>query len=211
MSIAVQDEIDKLRADLVDPDAVAWTDADLLECLNEAVRATCQVRTNAYPITEYIPLVAGTRQSIPAGGLAIFDVFENEVSKRRVTLVDLGLLDETYRFWPAGTTAVDVIHYCTDPRDPKEWRCYPPNSGAGSVYATYGAVPDPMTQSDAIPLSDEYEPALFARAMAAAYRRNTLRQDLGKTQGYMQQWATLVGLQAQSVIATAPRAGKEGG
>lgn len=205
MSITAQDFVDKLRLDLVDESAVTWTDPDLFECLNEAIRAHCGLRTDSYVINAYIPLVQGTVQNLPPGGIEVFDIFENEVSKRRVTIVDQELLDEVSRFWPADVQETDVKHFTHDPRDKPGFRVYPPNDGTGSVYATYGAVPDPVQASDLIPLADQHEPALIARALAAAYRRNTLRQDLTKVQGFMQQFSVMLGLGAQAENAAVPK------
>lgn len=203
--LVVQDTVDKVRLDLVDESAVTWTDADLIEDYNEAIRAIVAARPDTHALTEYIPLTDGTTQSLPAGGTALFDVTENQASKRRVTQVDLELLDETYRFWPAGVEAVDVKHFCADPRDKTQFRVYPPNTGYGSVLATYAAVPAAVSYLDVNPLADIYEPAIVQYMLAAAYRRNTQRQDLGKTQGYMQMFATSLGLNAQSQAAVAPR------
>lgn len=212
MTIAVDVEIAKLRADLVDDDAVTWTDADLVECLNEAVRATVTVRPDVYVTTGAIALVAGTVQSLPAGATALFDILENVASPfKRVTQVDQALLDETYRFWPGNARQAQVDHYCADPRDKLQWRCYPPNDGTGQVISSYGDTPDAMTLSDVLPLDDQYEPALYARAMGEAYRRNTERQDLAKTTGYYQQWAQLLGLNAQAAAAVAPKVSKSEG
>lgn len=212
MTIAVDVEIAKLRADLVDDDAVTWTDAELLECLNEAVRATVTVRPDSYVTTGPIPLVAGTIQSLPDGATALFDILENTAPPfKRVTQVDQALLDETYRFWPGNTPQSQVDHYCADPRDKLQWRCYPPNNGDGEVMSSYGDTPADMTLTDVLPLGDQYEPALYARAMGSAYRRNTQRQDLGKTTGYYSQWAQLLGLNAQAAAAVAPKVSKSEG
>lgn len=205
MTIAVQDFLDKIRLDLVDEDAVTWTEPDLLEDLNESIRALLQVKPDAYAITDAIPLVAGTIQSLPTDGAELFDLIENVASLRRVTIVDLELLDEVSRFWPAGTRATDVKHYCYDPRDKTQFRVYPPNDGGGSVIGSYAAIPSPCSFSDVLPVSDKYEPVLVARTLAAAYRRNTQRQDLSKTQGYLQQFLTLLGLGSQAENAAAAK------
>jgi hypothetical protein len=205
VTIFVQDFVDKLRLDLVDEDAVTWTDADLLEDLNEGIRALVAVKPDAHVITEAVAVAAGTMQNIPAGGISLFDIAENTASLRRVTQVDLELLDETYRFWPAGTRAVDVKHFAFDPRDRTQYRVYPPNDGTGSVLMSYGAVPDAVgLSSDALPLGDQYEPALMQYALSAAYRRNTQRQDLAKSQGYMQSFYTMLGLSSKGQSAVAP-------
>ena len=206
MTIPVDQELDKARADLVDGNAVTWSEDDLLECLNEAIRATCALRPDAYVITGAISLVAGTIQNLPAGAISLFDLSENTSSPNKsITQVDQALLDEAYRFWPGNTQQAEVDHYCFDPRDKTQFRVYPPNDGSGEVTGSYGATPDAVTMSDVIPLGDQYEPALYARLLAAAYRKDTQRRDLGKVQGYMAQWAQLLGGSAQADRAVAPK------
>ena len=206
--ITVQTIVDKVRADLVDADAVTWTDADLIEDMNEGIRALCTVKTDAYVLSEFVPLVAGIRQTLPEGSVALFGIDENEVSGRRVTPVDRELLDETAAFWPAGQQSTDVIHYCADPRNKVQFVVYPPNDGDGSVRVTRGALPDPVLISGisgAWPINDQYEPAIVQYMFGAAYRRNTQRQDLAKTSDSMQKFFTMVGLSAQAQAAVAPK------
>lgn len=206
-TIVVQDTIDKVRLDLVDEEAVTWTDEDLIAGYNEACRQIVTVKPDSYVLTEPISLTDGTVQSLPDGGTEVVDIFQNVDSKRRVTLVDLELLDETYRFWPAGEESTDVIHYCYDPRDKTQYRVYPPNDGYGAVLASYSAIPDPVTYLDVIPFLDHYEPGLVLLIMSIAYRRNTQRQDLVKAQGYFQQGMQLLGLGAQAQAALSPTKG----
>lgn len=206
MAIPVSTEIDKARADLVDGNAVTWSDDDLLECLNEAIRATCSQRPDAYVITGSITLVAGTIQNLPEGAISLFDMVENVAAPNKsITQVDQALLDESYRFWPGNTPQAEVDHYCFDPRDKLQFRVYPPNDGNGEVVASYGATPDPVTISDMIPLADQFEPALYAYLLGAAYRKDTQRRDLTKSVGYMQRWAQMLGGGAQADRAVAPK------
>lgn len=210
-TLVASDIAREVRADLVDEDAVTWTEGDLLEDLNESIRIIVGVKNDAYTVTEYILLTDGATQTLPLGGISLVDIAENEASKRRVTQVDLELLDETSRFWPAGTESVDVIHYTFDPRDKTQYRVYPPNNGYGSVLATYSRVPDPVTYLDVIPIGDQYEPVIKALMMSLAYRRNTQRQDLAKSDGYMRTGLNLLGLSAQTETAIGPRVSKSPG
>ncbi len=203
--------VGKVRLDLVDEDAVTWTEADLLECLNEAIRATCEVKVDSYVLREPVTLEAGEEQTLPSGGVAVFDVLANTVSRKPVTLVDQELLDEATRFATVAAEQADVEHWTADPRDKARFRVYPANDGTGSVMTIYGAVPTAILIGEAIPIADDNEPALVARTLGAAYRRNTQRQDLGKVQGYMQQWLSMLGLSAQTQVAAAPKVSQSAG
>jgi len=210
-TIVVQDTIDKTRADLVDADAVTWSDADLIEDYNEALRAFAQIKPDSCQVTGAIPLVAGTVQTLPANGTIVFDVFQNEVSERRITQVDEELLDETARFWPAGNRTIDVRHFCYDPRNKNQFRCWPPNNGEGSVLASYGTVPGPVAYLDVLPIGDQWEPAIYTYILGAAYRRNTQRQDLTKATAYMGRFAQMLGLGAAAEGVTSPKVSQSPG
>lgn len=201
----------KVRSDLVDADAVTWSDDELLEDLNEAIRATCQVKVDSYVIRESVALVEGEDQTLPENGVAVFDAHRNTASGKPVTLVDQELLDESLRFGAVPSAAVDVVHWTADPRDKTRFRVYPPNTGAGFLTMSYGAVPVAIAADEVIPIGDNNEPALVAYTLAAAYRRNTQRQDLTKTSGYMQQFLSMLGLSANTQIAAAPKVSQSAG
>lgn len=210
-TLVVQDTVDKVRLTLVDEDAVNWSDSDLIANYNEACRQIALVKPDAHVLSAAISLIAGTIQSLPEAGTELVDLLENVTSKQRITQVDLELLDETYSYWPAGTTQTDVEHFCFDPRDKASFRVYPPNDGTGVVWGTYTAVPEVVTYLDVIPFKDSYEPALVLLILSICYRQNTQRQDLVKTDGYFKQAAQLLGLSAQSQAAIAPRVGASPG
>jgi hypothetical protein len=206
MPISVEVFVANLRADLVDGAAVTWTDADLLEDTNEAIRATCALRPDAYPVQQALTLVPGTLQNLPPEAIVLFDVSENvSAPNKTITQVDKSLLDEAYRFWPGNLPQAEVDHYTFDPREKTRFGVYPPNNGSGVVTVSFGATPDPVTLSDLLPLADHFEPALRVRALAAAYRRNTQRQDLGKVTGYLGQWSAAIGVGGQAERAMSPK------
>lgn len=209
-TIFAADTIARARLDLVDPDEATWSDQDLLDDYNEALRALVGTQPDAYTLTLDVDLVAGTVQTIPADGQVILDVLEN-VGGKAITPVDRRMLDARNRNWPAMTATALVAHWMSDPRNPREWRNYPPNDGTGSAKIVYGAIPSDSPSSEPIPVEDTYEPAVYAYLLGAAYRRNTTRQDLAKADGYFQRFLALLGLGAKAQIAVAPRVGANPG
>lgn len=194
-----------VRVTLLDAAKVTWSDAELLGYLNEALRTTCLLKTDAYTRRAYIAMVLGTKQELPEGGTEIFDLFENEGSGRAVTLADRSLIDTENRFWPASTYEIDVQNWAADPRDPKRFDVTPPNNGYGSVGALFGAVPDELASiGDEIPLQDIYEHPLKLFVMAKAYAKNTKRQDLAKSETLMQGFRAALGVKTQNQFALAP-------
>lgn len=210
-TVVVQDTIDRARADLVDEDAVTWSDTDLISDYNEALRFIASAKPDSCQVTGPVPCVVGTVQTLPLGGTIVFDVFENVASLRRITQVDEELLDETARFWPAGAQTIDMRHFCYDERNKNQFRCWPPNNGEGSVVASYGIVPGPVSYLDVCPIGDQWEPAIFSYILGAAYRRNTQRQDLSKSTAYLGRCAQILGLGAGAEQVVGPKVSKSPG
>ncbi|MEY2653606.1 MAG: hypothetical protein RLZZ524_634, partial [Pseudomonadota bacterium] len=60
-----------VRVTLLDSAKATWSDAELLGYLQEAIRTTCLLKADAYTRREYIAMVAGSKQELPEGGIAI--------------------------------------------------------------------------------------------------------------------------------------------
>jgi len=206
----VSDYITALRLRLFDPaPGSGWSNAELIGYLVEAINATCLIKPDAYTLQGYIPIVAGVTQELPAAGIALFDISENEASKRRVTQVDRALLDEENRFWPAATQEVDVQHFTADELAPRRFYVTPPNTGTGSVKALYGAQPTAVTAlGDTVPLQDIYQPALLCYAESRAKLKPSTRQDPARAAAALSEWGMMVGAKTQAQAATAPKVAK---
>jgi hypothetical protein len=203
----VSDYVDILRDRLFDPaPGAGWSNAELIAALNEAVRATCLIKADAYVLQAYITLVAGVTQELPSAGVALLDISENEVSKRRITQVDRALLDEENRVWPAATQELDVQHFSADRLAPRRFYVTPPNNGAGSVKALYGALPAALESLDDTMLVQEvYQPALVSYAISRAYLKPSTRKDPAASAVAFNEWATMVGAKTKTQAETAPR------
>lgn len=221
MSTTAQQVLSRVRDTLLDEAAVAWSDPDLLNYLNEAQRAAVFLKTDANPVQEHVGLAVGIVQSIPQGqsgvldGVGVLDVthnFSGTTAGRVVTLVDKELLDETNRFWPSSTPESVVENWCADPRDPTRFYVSPPNDGTGIVNVVYGAIPDQVfTTSQSIGLRDTYVPFIINYMLAQAYGKNSLRGDTAKSGYYMQQALQMLGIRAQTQIAVAPKVSQSPG
>lgn len=194
------------RHTLLDASGVAWTDAELIAYLNEAIRDSVAAKPDIYPVSGEIRLVAGIVQSLPTGGVLLIDITHNTDTGRTVSVVDLPLLQEANRFWPAATQQAEVENFAVDPRTPRKFLVSPPNNGAGQVYGTYGGAPATLTAlGDTFPLLDIYQPAITAYVIGRAYAKNSKRQDLAKAAAYRQQWAQALGAKSVATTTTVPR------
>ena len=180
--------------------------------INTQERAIVALKLNAYPVRGALSLAAGTKQTLPAAGTCLIEVYANTVSGRRVTLVNRELQDAAAIYFPAATPEVDAQHYTYDSRDPTHFDVVPPNSGTGSIDALYGAVPTPIAAvGNAINLADYYETPIIHGVLEQAYAENTERKDMVKSAFYGDSWKKLIGAGTASTIANAPQQGKQGG
>lgn len=201
--------VDGARLTLIDASKVTWSDGELVGYGNEAIRTICHVKKDAYTRREYIPLVAGIKQTLPAGGIAVLDGGPNEGSGRICTLVDRELLDAENTFWPAATQETDAQHYAADPREPTRFDVTPPNNGSGSVQFLFGAVPlTDIAYGEAIPIADTYQRAIECFILSRALSKRTRRMNPVAAADYMQQFNQLIGLGSNAQIAVAPKLGE---
>lgn len=206
MSVAVGPLLDSVSVTLLDTARRTWELSELVGYLNEFLAATANIKPDMYTRQEFVTLVSGISQIIPADGVALLDIIQNQ-SGKIVTQVDAGLLDEVNRFWPAATRTVIVDHFVADPRDPRRFNVTPPNDGTGVVQILYGAVPENATGSSGedLPIAPNYLAPAIAYVLGKAYAKNSKRQDLAKAQSYMSQWAAAIGMKSKAQVAVAPK------
>ena len=213
MAVSVDTILGSVSTTLLDTARRTWSRPELLGYLNEALRATAFVKPDMYSVRDFVTLVAGIAQDLPADGVALLDATDNEATGRTVTQTDLALLQEENRFWPAATQQAEVENYAADPRTPRRYYVCPPNDGTGRLRVTYGAVPPTLTGSSGedIPVPDSYQNALTNFVLAKAYAKNSKKQDLTKTSAYTNEWRLALGLKSQAQVAVAPKVAQSPG
>ena len=204
--------LDSVSRTLLDTAERTWGPDEKLSYLNEAMRATAAARpADFYVIETAVTLAAGVIQALPADGFLLIDVPRN-TGGRIVTQVDKGLLDEAYRFWPAGTQEAVVEHFTFDPRNPRRFVSYPPNDGTGVVDLVYGAVPPQiMYAAEEMQVPDVYQTPLEQFVLSKCYAKNSKRQDLAKSAAAMQSWGQALGLDANAIAAASSKVSAEPG
>lgn len=171
MTITAQTIITKARYALADPNAVRWTDAELLAWLKVAVVAVVNVRPDAAVVTADLTLVDGTKQSLPSGATALIDVPRN-TGGRAIRKTSATLLDTQRPTWHTDTTGA-VKNYIYDPRTPRIFYVYPKATAGDQVEVKYQATPTAMASvSDNVPIDDTYEPVLLDGVLWRAYAKD---------------------------------------
>ncbi len=205
MSIIAATILDSVAGTLLDTAHRTWSADELLGYLNEALRMTAGAAPTMFTVQDFISMQGGTLQELPDDGIELIDVTRN-FTGRVVTQVDKGLLDEAERFWPRATQVPQVEHFTLDPRNPRRYKVFPPNDGFGMVEVLYGAIPPQvMYDSEEIMIPASYQTPLINFILAKAYMKNSKRQDLGKSQGFLQQWGQGLGLSSQAMNAIIPK------
>lgn len=214
MAVSVETVINNVARTLLDTAFRTWSRAEHVANLNIAQRLICgDYKLDAYPKREFVTLVAGIAQDLPADGTALIEITDNEASGRSVTQTDFAILQEENRFWPAATQQTEVENYAADPRTPRKFYVFPPNDGSGSVRITYGAIPPELTGSSGenIALSDAYQYPIERIMLSLAFAKNSVRQDLSKSQAFINEARLALGLKSQGQVAVAPKTSQSPG
>jgi hypothetical protein len=204
MTVAATDIVSSARGTLIDASAVTFSDAVLVQYLNEGISETCFVKPEAYPVETVLTLTPGIRQTLPAGATGLLDVVATGAGTA-VTQVDKAMLEAADPNWPSTNAVAAIDHYTTDPRLPLQWLCYPPAAVGATAVVRYGAVPPKITISDNIALPDAYKACLIDYVLSRAYAMNSKKQDTTKEAYHKQQWGSALGLKTQSQVTNTPR------
>jgi hypothetical protein len=177
------------------------------------------LKPDSYTTSATFNLTAGTKQSLPALGITLVDI-TNNVTSAGVSISDVvrevarEILDAQIPGWHSVTKTVYAKFYTFDPRNPKQFFVYPPNTGAGYVDLVYASAPaglelDEVTGeigTQTITLDDIYANAIFdyilyrAYSKDAEYAANTQRAT-ASYQSFMQS----LGLKEQAEMRAEPQ------
>jgi hypothetical protein len=166
----VQSLIEKASTVIQDRTNIRWSEAELLNWLNEAYQQIVLVRPDANAKTSTLTLVDGSKQYIPTEGTAFLSVIRN-LNGRAVRKVARDILDDQIPDWHAATPSATIEHYVVD-ADPKVFYVYPPSAGA-SIEVVFSSVPTPHTTNiGTIKLDDRYAPAILDYILYRAYQKD---------------------------------------
>jgi hypothetical protein len=198
---------------LQDTTGVRWPEAELIRYLNDAQREVVLHKPDASSATRSVPLVAGTKQAIPADGLRLLDVVRNmgvggNAPGRAITLLGRGVLDAQRRGWHAETASASVDHYLFDMRDPKTFYVYPPATGTTQIEVMISVVPaDIATAASPVALPALYSNALIDYVLYRAYSKDAdFAANLERSMVHYQAFATALGINLISGARFSPRA-----
>lgn len=212
-TITAQSLINRVKRILNDSTSVRWTEAELLDYLNDAQREVVLMRPDALTKTEAMALVASnTKQSIPSAGIRLMNVTRNmgadgNTPGRAIRLVDRAVLDTQVPDWHASTPANEVMHYVFDPVNPKVFYVYPRVSSARQIEIVYSASPVDVALTDTIAIDDIYSNAIINYIFYRAYSKDAdYAQNANLSASYWNSFVQELGLKTQVDLSTDPNA-----
>lgn len=211
----VIDIANKVSEVLQDLQRKSWTKSQLWEWIYDAELAVIQIRPDANPATCVIDLEPGTRQGIQSidGALRTLDVVRNVDESGNPGLairsVDRKALDLFNPGWHKTTAVAEPTEYVFDDRDPQTFYVNPPSDGDGHVETVCSMIPAEYDEGDSnqtITVNDTYVPAMIEWALYRCFSRDSEKTPNGqRAQLHLNNFKSLMGMKANSDIASSPR------
>lgn len=195
---AIEGKVSKI---LRDKSVKYWAEPELLGWYNGAIRAILVLKPNAYVLNQNVQMVAGTRQSAPAGTTIFMAVRRNMgvdgiTPGRAPSFVEMDIIDRENPNWHADDPDAEVLHYSFDVRDPLHFYVYPPQPAAtpGQVEVVCAAVPpDAAANTEKLILDDLYENPIIEYMLYRCYMKDSENlQNVNLAQAYLQNFIFLV-------------------
>ena len=197
--------------------SVRWTMPELAGYFNDGQRDITTHRPDAMNTRISHPLVAGTRQTLPAGGEKLIAVNHNAAGNKSViTKINRNILDDQMRSWRNMTGATEILHFMYDAREPRVFEVYPPAAATGaSVDLEYMALPTPIAipaegtlytaATGNMALGDLFANALVNYILYRCYRKDTeYASNPARAAAYYAAYVNDLGIEVKGTTAVAP-------
>ena len=211
--------INNVATALKDTNNVRWTRTELLAWLNEAQRQLVLYQPVANPYTTAVQMVVGARQSLPADGYLLLDIYRNmgatpgTTPGNAVRIISRKLLDAFQPGWDAAANNAAVIqNYMYSIKDRLAYYVYPPSDGTGFIEICYAQIPAPLSaETSAIVVPDIFDAALENYMLYRACLKDAeFAPGMGLANNY---WTAFIGAvqgEKQGVQTEAPVQGLNG-
>ena len=179
MAITVASVLTAARQAIQDLSSIRWTDAALLDYLNEAQLEVSRYKPDSCIKNETLITAPGIVQKLPDDAIRLIDVVCN-VGGNAITQVDRKGLALQNPGWPKETASASVKAYMYHDADPTRFYVLPPSAGASSLAVVYSARPTAVAAGDQISLSDEYKSSLVHYICFKAFNEDSMSPDANK-------------------------------
>jgi len=191
------DLIDLATGLLEDPANDVWGRTELLEYLNDGLKALAAKRPDEFVVTAVVTLAEGPKQSLPSDYVALLRPLSNidnaETTRgRAIRLVPKELLDNASPGWmlaPQSTTREVAL----SPDQSSEFWVYPPAVAGAKLELEVERNPSVMTQGSAVPVNAKFHPALVDYVVFRALSKDSEYAVDGKAGAFYQSFMNHIG------------------
>ena len=178
--------LSRVESILQDTANVRWTEAELLNYINDGQREIANLKPDATALHSNVQLVTGTKQAIPTDGLRLLSVVRNmydasggATGGKAIRLVARDILDTQEPNWHDPTVTGDATHGTTpkhfmfDENDPLNYYVYPGIAGNAYAEIIYSQRPTDLANTSAtIAVPDNYSNALIDYCCFRAFMKD---------------------------------------
>lgn len=228
MALTAKSVIERAATIIQDQTNVRWPQAELLNYYNDARREVAIVRPDLYATTQVMPLVAGTKQSLPDGtvpaglpaGSRFLDAIRNVTSAgaigKAVRVVEREVLDAQKPDWHTEEESTDLKHFMFDERTPRVFYVYPPAVAGHKLEIAYAQTPTDTTleniASDTLEHEDLYAGAIVDYICYRAFSKDAeYAGNAQRAASHYQQFMNSLGIGGKTSMVVSPNTANVGG
>lgn len=205
--------LNKVAVILQDTTNLRWPSTELLDWLNDAQREIALIKPDASVSTKSILLSAGTKQNLGSGttgdAIMLLKVIRNmgtsgTTAGNAIRAVSGEILDAQQPAWHTTTATTSVTHIIYDPRNPKQFYVYPPNTGTGYVEVMYSSTPATVAStSSTITVDDVFANAMVDYILYRAYSKDVeYAGNAERALKHYQAFANSLGANSNNIVQT---------
>lgn len=207
-TITANSIISKAQILAQDTTGVRWPAAEWLGWLNDGQREIAIARKDSFTKIASVPLVAGTKQTIPGDGIMFIEYIRamgvgGATPGAAARKVNRRLLDSQIPNWHTTPPTASPQHYVFEPLAPKTFYVYPPSVGGVQAEILYSASPTDVTDpANPISVDDIYATVLLDYLLYRAYSKDS--EFVGNAERalvYRKAFENALGLKAQADAA----------
>lgn len=195
-TILASEIVNRVAQKLLDDGFDVWSEAEILADLNAGQRQIVSLLPRSYSRAADLTLTAeSTRQTLPDQYERLIRLVRNAPG-RSITRMDLSAMDRQFPYWHDDEPAGEVRQYGYDfESDSRGFYVYPAPSSAITVEAIVTRIPEPVTLTDPVRLSDLHAEPLYYYCLQQAYTKSTSSAiHVNKANNFGQMFMQLLGL-----------------